>query len=123
MDFLNIIPHNIELRTLVFYVRTLMIPFSSRVFLDPSDLLFVLRNPSIGLRVSAFEHIAAIAKINGQLLKSNSQLVETILDVNMETAIEEANSRRKLQFALGNGSLSNSILSECDATAPQLLVI
>ena len=96
--------HSVELRTMNYYIRTLMIKRlkdPKPVILDPRDIIRSLANPSPGLRVACLEHVAAAAPFAMDSFLNYQGFVSTMCDVTMDTTIDEEKSRLKAQDALG----------------------
>ena len=129
MEWISEMQHKVELRTMNIYIRTLMIKHlkdPKPVILEPRDIIRSLANPSPGLRVACFEHVAAAAPFVLDQFLSYENFVNTMCDVTMDTTVDEEKSRLKAQDALGisiklaTGGKETQLRKEAE---PELLVI
>ncbi|EAY08663.1 hypothetical protein TVAG_079210 [Trichomonas vaginalis G3] len=103
-EFISEMQHDVELRTMNFYIRTLMIrnlDDPKKVIVEPKLILRSLNNPAVGLRVACLEHVAAAAKYCLDNFLQEQGFVSAMCDVTMDTTIDEEKSRLKAQDALG----------------------
>ena len=129
MEWAAEMQHKVELRTMNIYIRTLMIKHvqdPKPLILEPKDIIRSLANPSPGLRVACFEHVAAAAPFVRDEFLSYEGFINTMCDVTMDTTVDEERARLKAQDALGisiklaSGSQATELRKEPE---PELLVI
>lgn len=104
MEFIEQIQTNPDLRTMNFYIRTLMVPNLDDpkiIFLPLKEITRALNNPHIGLRVAVLEHIAATAKYCINEFLQDHNLMSALCDTSSDSTIDEEKSRLKAQDALG----------------------
>lgn len=128
-EWYSTVQHKPELRTLNYYVRTLLLKHCEKpehVIIPPQELLTSLANPTPGLRVACLEHIAAAAPFCLETFLDYPGFVNKMVDVTMDTTIDEERSRLKAQDALGisvkimGGSATKLKMAEPE---PEVMVI
>lgn len=103
-EWYTTVQHKPELRTMNYYIRTLLLKHCEQpelVILPPNELLNSLANPTPGLRVACLEHIAAAAPYCLETFLDYPEFINKMVDVSSDTTIDEERSRLKAQDALG----------------------